>query len=226
MRRTDFSALPGVESAAWESAQGPVPDDRDRDETVVTGGAALLPDHVSAPIDGAGGAESGTPLDLVVPEPSDDGRVAVVRPDDADEDFAAWDSAGATVLPWALNSGAADAEEPFTPDYTLRETMPWGWSVNHTAARSTAGVTETVYDEDDELFLPRFHFDDDAQTCGGDEEFEARAAEARQAEEEARAAEEAAAEKEKERTAADLLRQDDTAWAAGAIAAKRPGVIE
>jgi hypothetical protein len=158
-------------------------------------------------------------------EPAPD-RVAVVRPADADEDIGAWDVAGGA-LPWGTwapgRISEDDESEHHTPDYVERETSPWEFPMNHSAARSTAeaSVGPTPRFIDGAEFLPRAFEEPDEPLCSAAEPEEQDAREV----EDAQAEENAAAEEDKERTSADLLKQDHDAWAA-VTGPKRPGVIE
>ncbi|HEX7304354.1 hypothetical protein [Lentzea sp.] len=226
-RWTEASALVGGERAAWES--GPVPGPADRDDEAVAVEAPLLPEfavpqEVSAPGGAPAVALPGVPVESVTPAGD---RVAVVRPADRGEDFAAWNTSGAVAVPvWAPRPAAQDEADGHAPDYALRESTPWAHATNHTAARSSVmatAATPAFSDESD--LIPRIHFEDSGlPTCSGEEVDEDE--ERRRAEEQARAEEEAAAaEEEKERRSVELLKQEGAAWAAP-VAPKRPGVID
>ncbi|MGW5645802.1 hypothetical protein ACWEV3_33895, partial [Saccharopolyspora sp. NPDC003752] len=205
-----------AETAAWERTQAPAPvDSGDDDREGAAGGVLLTADQqVVAPLEE---------------------RVAVVRPADEEEDFGAWDVAagsGSGLLWAAWPAGQPrekDRKDPHTPDFALREITPWEHTSNHTAARPVAAINVAAAPRfvDGAEFLPRTdHFPADEPMCGDAEDVEDHEAQARRALEEVhQAAEETQEEAEKERTSADLLKQDDKAWAATAEP-KRPGVIE
>ncbi|MGO1050311.1 hypothetical protein [Crossiella sp. CA198] len=137
-------------------------------------------------------------------------RIAVVAPAENEEDISSWDLPVAGSLFGLGGLAGQRAEEPEAPEYTLRENTAWAHSGVSASARAARGP-ESDRAADPALFLPRPFEPDEQGTCS----------------EEDAAVEEVQPERTEEetpeRTAADLLRRDSSAW--GAHKAAAPGVI-
>ncbi|SDM81477.1 WXG100 family type VII secretion target [Allokutzneria albata] len=195
--RSDASGLLGGEEKPWES-----------EEIAGVGD----PHGVDAPaLDAEEWAVTEAQVSAMAGPPEE--RVAVVCPADEDEDVSAWDVAATSGLLWL--SGAAtrapgEREREFTPDYALRQTSPW----EHPAgARPLPGTPSRAADAADYQLRP---FDTAGQPLCGEQAPEGWTSES--------TVEEEVEEEEKERTSADLLKQNENAWATPAP--KAPGVIE
>ncbi|GAA2844616.1 hypothetical protein GCM10010452_86380 [Crossiella cryophila] len=140
-------------------------------------------------------------------------RIAVVAPAENEEDTSSWDLpvAGSLFgLGGLAGQRAERGEEPEAPEYTLRENTAWAHSGVSASARATR-APESDRAADPALFLPRPFEPDEQGTCSAEDPAVAEV-EPEPTEEEA-----------PERTAADLLRRDSSAW--GAPKAAAPGVI-
>ncbi|MEU4744755.1 hypothetical protein AB0G02_30425, partial [Actinosynnema sp. NPDC023658] len=156
----------------------------------------LLPDHVDTPT---------TP-------PVDEDVVPVIDLD-VEEDTSAWGATGAVGLLWGASKATRrdDDDEPvLAPDHALRDNAPWLHS-SSTAVRVQPSPGTRPRDGSS---VPKPYFPDDDMPMAGDQEMP----------EEVEEVVEPEADEEAERTASDLLKQDERVW--GAPAPRVPGVIE
>ncbi|HEV7979126.1 hypothetical protein [Amycolatopsis sp.] len=197
--RSDASGLLGNETDPWAGAVPVVGD----------------PTTVDAPA-AEQAAWASTDQPAQVPDESTVDRVAVVKPSEQKEDTAAWDLvAGAGALAFLVPFAVAQAgkqkeqsEEELTPEYTLRETEPWGEDAAETELttyRRKKGEEGTHIVED----RPPAMCTDELPPAPEPVETE------EDSDEE---------EEEEPRTAANLLKQTDDAW--GKSGTKPLGVLE
>ncbi|MER7011920.1 hypothetical protein ABT324_10880, partial [Saccharopolyspora sp. NPDC000359] len=162
--------------------------------------------------DGGTGGPDGETVDQEVPERQED-HVAIVQPAGA-KDTDSWDVPGGALpwlVPFAVRPPAEDEQERAKPDHALRDSAPWEDTTFATWRRATLGEGEQPKVPDQPL------------RCGGPDYTPEQLAEMRAAKEaeEAEAAREAAADDEDdegdgtERSSADLLVRDDSAWGGG-----------
>ncbi|WP_253730487.1 hypothetical protein [Lentzea flava] len=182
-------------------------------------GAAGAPSGLGAQAPATSGGNLPGAVADVVPLVAEDDRVAVVTPDDGNEDFSAWDAGASAGLPWLLTSSRSEDdrdEEPETPDYTLRETTGWGHTAGRTGVVRPDGAS-AVAAVDISDFVPRFQPPVTELSSSGLD-----------APEETEPAEETdeSEEEQDERTSADLLKQDEKAWGGDSMPKASPGVIE
>ncbi|MCK2244231.1 MULTISPECIES: hypothetical protein [unclassified Crossiella] len=137
-------------------------------------------------------------------------RIAVVAPAENEEDTSSWDLPLAGSLFGLGGLAGQRAEEPEAPEYTVREDTAWAHSGVSASARAVR-APESDRPVDPALFLPRPFEPDEQGTCS-EEDASVEEVQPEQTEEET-----------PERTAADLLRRDSSAW--GAPKAAAPGVI-
>jgi hypothetical protein len=199
--RPDSAGLLGGEASAW--ATGDTPGDPDPADGTPRGGWAT-----AVPVSGWGTAPVGKST-----SDDDDVRISVVRPVETTEDTSAWDVGTAEflpgLLPFAPPAPARESEVDVGTDLVERGDEPWR------PADEDPGEPRGTYQRirvGDGEFIP-----DELPTCGDGPvaETEAEAPEAEAAEGE---------EEEPERTMADLLSQDDSAW--GRPASRPSGVLE
>jgi hypothetical protein len=192
--RPDSAGLLGGDASAWATAV--TPGEPDPGAGTPRGWATAVP------VSGWGIA----PVEKSTKD--DDVRVEVVRPiDTATEDTSAWDVGTAEFLPGLLPfAPAAEEEHDVSTDLVERSDEPWRPAEDEpreTYRRIRVGDGEFIPDE-----LP---------TCGDGPAMETEAEAPEPEPEEGE-------EEETERTMADLLSQDDSAW--GRSASRPSGVLE